>query len=214
VTLESAYGQITAVASSLTEATALQPSRCAGWTVSDVLYHQLLDARRALVTFATPSSDQPDNDAVSYWRPFSPGSDGAMRHARQVRIIASTYSPDHLAGEWRETAEAAVRAAGACPYEAVATQGHTLRTEDFISTLIVEAMVHFLDMTVALPAAPAPDPAGLAHVRAVLEGLAGAPLPDSWDDATAALKGTGRMRLTATDSAALGPLATELPLFG
>jgi len=220
--LEAAYRQLTEVASGLTDATALLPSRCAGWVVADVLYHQLLDARRALVTFASPSSAPPDNDAVSYWRPFSPdsgtpaalGADGPARHARQVRIIASAYNPDQLAAEWQETAEAAVRAAGACPYRAVATQGHTLRTEDFICTLTVEAVVHFLDLTVALPAAPAADPAGLATVRQVLEGLAAAALPDSWDDATCALKGTGRLEVTAAEQAGLGPLAARLPLFG
>jgi Mycothiol maleylpyruvate isomerase N-terminal domain len=219
--LEAAYGQLTELASGLTGATALLPTRCAGWAVSDVLYHQLLDARRALVTFASPSSAPPDNDAVSYWRPFSacsgssaaPGTDGPARHARQVRIVASAYAPGQLAGEWQETAGAAVRAASACPYPAVATQGHTLRTEDFISTLIVEAAVHFLDLTVVLPG-PAADAAGLAAVRQVLEGLAGASLPDSWDDTTCALKGTGRLELTASERADLGPLAAKLPLFG
>ena len=110
--LEAAYGQLTEVASGLTDATALLPTRCAGWAVTDVLYHQLLDARRALVTFASPSSDPPDIDAVSYWRPFSPdsgspaalGSAGAMRHARQVRIIASAHAPGQLAADWQETA--------------------------------------------------------------------------------------------------------------
>lgn len=53
--LPGAYGKITQFAGGLTEADAMRPSRCAGWTVLDVLYHQLLDARRALVTFASPS---------------------------------------------------------------------------------------------------------------------------------------------------------------
>jgi len=97
--LEAIYGQLADVAHGLTEASALQPSRCAGWARMDVLYHQLMDARRALVTFATPAQGEPDTDAVSYWRPFSPGSDdpaapdadSAARHARHVRIVASAY---------------------------------------------------------------------------------------------------------------------------
>jgi hypothetical protein len=60
---------------------------------------------------------------VSYWRPFSPasghpaapGSSGAARHARQVRIAASAYTPQALSGEWAETSAAAIRAARACP---------------------------------------------------------------------------------------------------
>jgi hypothetical protein len=42
-----------------------------GWAVLDVLCHQLLDARRALVTFASRSPDPPDTDYVTYWRPYS-----------------------------------------------------------------------------------------------------------------------------------------------
>ena len=34
-------------------------------------------------------------------------------------------------------------AARACPYEAVATQGHTLPTAHFTATLAVEAAIHY-----------------------------------------------------------------------
>ncbi|MFZ0048232.1 MAG: maleylpyruvate isomerase N-terminal domain-containing protein [Streptosporangiaceae bacterium] len=213
--LEAIYGQLADVAHGLTEASALQPSRCAGWARMDVLYHQLMDARRALVTFATPAQGEPDTDAVSYWRPFSPGSDdpaapdadSAARHARHVRIVASAYPVSFLAGEWRETSAAAVRAARSCPYPVVGTQGLALSTDDFIATLVTEATVHYLDLTVGLPDAPPPDPAGLAIVRRVLEGLAGAPLPADWDDVTCALKGTGRLPAGPQDSVRL-PLLT------
>jgi hypothetical protein len=83
----------------------------------------------------------------------------------------------------------------------------------FTATLVVEAAVHYLDLTVALPGAPAPDPAALALVRRVLDGLLGAPLPAAWDGVTAALRGTGREPLTEADRRALGPLAARFPLF-
>ena len=218
--LEAIYGQLTVVADVLTEASAMLPSRCAGWAVADVLYHQLADARRALVAFATPADCEPDTDSVSYWRAFGPASDdpaaggaeGAARYARHVRIVASAYPVGALAGAWRETAAAALRAARACPHPVVATQGHALRTGDFIATLVFEAAVHYLDITVAVPAAEPADPAALALVRHVLEGLAGSRLPADWDDAACALKGTGRLPVSAADSAALGPLAAQLPL--
>jgi hypothetical protein len=216
--LEAIYGQLTVVADALTEASALRPSRCAGWAVTDVLYHQLADARRALVTFATPADREADTDSVSYWRPFAPAADDPAgsreraRYARHVRIVASAYPVDSLASAWRETAAAALRAARACPHNVVATQGHALRTEDFISTLVFEAAVHYLDITVAFPAAEPADPTALALVRQVLEGLAGSPLPADWDDAACALKGTGRLPVSAADTALLGPLAGQLPL--
>jgi Mycothiol maleylpyruvate isomerase N-terminal domain len=129
---------VTAVADELADAELMLPSRCSGWTVGDVLYHQLLDARRALRTFASPSGDRPDVDDIGYWRAYSPpsgdpgapgGAEAAAR-ARHVRIVAS-----------------------ACP-------------------------------------------------------------PGGWDDRTYALKGTGRLPVTATESAAIGALADRLPLFG
>src|SRR6516225_12091866 len=135
--LDAVYRKVTGVTAGLGEADLMRPSRCAGWAVGDVLYHQLLDARRALRTFASPSAGPPDVDDVGYWRAYAPQGDAAdggaeaAAHARHVRIVAAAYPPGTLAWEWRETAAAAGRAARACPHEAVTTQGHVLATADF-----------------------------------------------------------------------------------
>jgi hypothetical protein len=150
---------------------------------------------------------------VSYWAAFAPGSGeageqaraGAAAHARFVRVAASAYSPGSLARVWSETAAAVCRAARACRAPAVATQGYVLRPADFTATLAVETAVHYLDLTVSLPSAPPVAPASLVLVRRVLDGLLGSPLPASWDDASAAVKGTGRAPLTDEDRALLGP---------
>jgi hypothetical protein len=162
-----------------------------------------------------------DRDDVSYWTDYAPGAEGdapahaaeAAAHARYVRIAAAAYPPGALAWEWSETAAAARRAARACGHPAVTTQGHVLTVAGFAATLAVEAAVHYLDLTVALPGAPAPAPAALALVRRVLDGLLGAPVPAAWDDVTAALKGTGREPLTGADRQALAALAARFPLF-
>ncbi len=219
--LEAGYRQVTDLVTGLGEAELMRPSGCAGWAVTDVLYHQLLDAQRALVAFSTPVTEPPDRDDVTYWAEFAPrsGEDGARAragaaaHARFVRVAASAYPPGTLAQVWSETAAAVCRAARACGAAAVATQAHVLRPADFTATLAVETAVHYLDLTVNLPSAPPPDPAPLALVRRVLDGLLGGPLPASWDDACAAVKGTGRVPLTDEDRARLGPLADRLPLF-
>ena len=238
--LGAVYGKVTAVADELGEAGWMTATRCAGWVAGDLLYHQLLDARRALRTFATPAAGPADTDDVSYWRPYSPwsgeaaalGSAGAAAHARHVRIVAAAYPPGALAWEWRETSAAACRSAVACPHPFVATQGHVLATADFIATLAVEAAIHYLDLTVSLPSAPAPKAGSLALVRRVLDGLLGADVdgevpggvpdggvpgrgvPGGWDDQSYALKGTGRVPLSEADEAALGALAARFPLFG
>jgi uncharacterized protein (TIGR03083 family) len=219
--LETGYQNVTDVVTGLSEADLMRPSGCAGWAVTDVLYHQLLDAQRALVAFATPVTEPADRDDVSYWAAFAPkGGEagararaGAAAHARFVRVAASAYSPGSLAGTWSETAASVCRAARACPAAAVATQGYVLCPADFTATLAVETAVHYLDLTVSLPSAPPPDPASLALVRRVLDGLLGTPLPASWDDVSAAVKGSGRAPLTDEDRALLGPLAERVPLF-
>jgi uncharacterized protein (TIGR03083 family) len=220
--LEAAYRNITTVADGLGEAELMLPSLCAGWALGDVLYHQLLDARRALRALASPSAGPPDVDDIGYWLPYSPhsgrdeavGRAEAAAHARHVRIVAAAYPPGALAWEWRETSSAACRAARACPHQAVTTQGHVLRTADFIATLAVEAAVHYLDLTAGLPGSPTPDGASLALVRRVLDGLLGTPMPGDWDDRTYALKGTGRVPVADAERQAIGPLADQLPLFG
>ena len=217
---DGAYVQVSEIAAGLDDASMMRPTRCAGWSVGDVLYHQLLDARRALRAFATPGRGPADRDDVSYWRPFSadgdipPGSAAAAEHARHVRIVASAFSPAKLTWEWTETAEAARRAAKTCTFQMVATQGHTLRTADFMATLAVEATVHYLDMTALLPGASPSDPVSLDLVTRVLDGLLGDSPALGWDDETYVLKGTGRLALTEAERAGLGPAASRFPLFG
>jgi hypothetical protein len=220
--LAAVYGNITAVTGWLGEAGLMLPTRCAGWVAGDLLYHQLLDARRALATFASPAGGPASVDDVSYWRPYAPrsgepaalGSAAPAAHARHVRIVAAAYPPGGLVREWRETSAAACRAARACPHEFVTTQGHVLRTADFMATLAVEAAVHYLDLTVQLPAAPAADAASLRLVRRVLDGLLGTAVPTGWTDRDYVLKGTGRIPLDDSDRVALAALADQFPLFG
>ena len=56
--LAAGYRKVTDVVTGLSEAELMLPSGW-GWAVTDVLYHQLLDAQRALVAFATRSLARP-----------------------------------------------------------------------------------------------------------------------------------------------------------
>ena len=116
--LGAAHQNLTAVASGLGEADLMRPSRCAGWAVADVLYHQLLDARRALRTFASPSDAPVDRDDVSYWTDYAPGAGDdspahaaeSAAHARYARAAAwpsRTWSPADLRGSSRDAPEPA-----------------------------------------------------------------------------------------------------------
>jgi hypothetical protein len=87
------------------------------------------------------------------------------------------------------------------------------RVLPLLSTLVVEAAVHHLDLVVGLDR-PGPAAAPLAEVRRVLEGLYGGPLPTGWDDATLARWGTGREPLTDAARADVADGAERFPLLG
>jgi uncharacterized protein (TIGR03083 family) len=142
--MTASYRAVTADVERLDGQELSRPSRCLGWTRADLLYHLLLDAQRALVTFATPTAGLADVDFVSYWAPFRAGSEGYDAHARLVRRAAAAYSSDLLiVAQWRETAAAAAHAAAALSTEAkLATQEHVLAAGDFLATLAVEATIH------------------------------------------------------------------------
>ena len=217
-TLGRTYGRLTEVAQGLTDADLARPTRCEGMEVGALLVHLLYDAERALVAFATPSVADTDRDFVTYWHDF-PSEPEAAADVRFVRTVASAYGPGKLVGHWREVSEAAARRAAVVLAEKghrIKTQGHVLRATDFVATLVLEATVHHLDLTLELPEAPEPDPEGLQVTARTLDGLFGPEAWDviGWDTTTYVLKATGRLPLTEQDLEMLGSSATRLPLLG
>ena len=153
-----------------------RPSRAQGWSVKALLFHQLLDAQRALVALATPATGAADVDAVTYWRPFRPGADDggtARRHGVFVARVAEAYDGSRgLLAQWDHTSAAVVRAVTAAdPRGLVETQGHVLTLADLASTLVVEATVHLLD------AHGTPPSEAVDHTLEVITAIHGGPLP-------------------------------------
>lgn len=113
-----------------------------------------------------------------------------------------------------ETTAATVNAAAdARPDLRVATPGHVLTAGDLMLTLAVEATVHHLALSTDLPEAVGPSPAGLAAVRATLDGLLGRPVPLDWSDEHYARAATGPTPLTDRERLVLGADADRFPLF-
>lgn len=195
--LESVYSAWTAHVAESTPERLARPSRAAAWTVKELLLHQLLDARRALVALATPAQGEPDVDEVTYWRPFRPDEgDGGAAHARFVVACAAAYDQEQLDEEWRGTSAAVVHAASSPASALVSTQGHTLTVDNLCSTLVVEATVHLLD------AHGTPPADALQHTVSVLGRLRGHPLPA--DGAEEVLRATGRLPSDEPDYPLLG----------
>lgn len=190
--LTGCWAAVTTALTGLDEAAFGRRTRTAEWDVRELLFHQLLDAQRALVALASPAAGPADVDAVSYWASFHPDrGDGGAAHARFVQRAAAAYDgATGLVDQWSSTSAAAARAAAAAdPGALVTTQGHVLTVADLVSTLVVEATVHLLDLDVGAT----PPPGALAHTRGVLEASYGGPLPAAWDDVEAVLRGTGRL---------------------
>lgn len=212
------YGEITAVVTSIDEADFYRATGCEAWSVQDLLFHQMLDAQRALMALADPADSQPDTDARTYWqqRPWEAGDAATdeLAHIRFVRRSALAYAaPDGLVAQWRGTSEAAVAAARRTDAAAtVRTQGCSLHAADFVDTLVVEATLHYLDLALDLLDAARVPPSAMAVTRATLEGLLGAPAPSSWSAQTLCLKLSGRQPLTAAEHKQLEEAADLLPL--
>jgi hypothetical protein len=218
VVLAEAYEGATTVIAGLAEVDRDRPTGCAGWSVDALVAHLLLDAQRALVALASEVQSQPDTDAVSYWRAWHPSVEPQARdsHAGFVTRLAHAYpSMESLTVQWAHTAQAAVRAAArAHPDTTVATQQHVLTVADLCRTLVVEAVVHHLDLVAHLPEAPDPAAEPRAIGRQTLDALWGRTAPAGWDDAAYLRKATGREKLTDADRGSLGASAARLPLLG
>jgi hypothetical protein len=215
--LKAAYGAFASVVTSLSDEESWLPSGCAGWAVRDLVFHCLADVQRGLVALHTPAAGPADLDAVTYWTGWQPGTVGAAAGRRFTRVGASMFLDfEPLRGLYLETAAATVTAAGRSdPRRFVSTQGHVLTAGDLMATLAVEATVHHLDLVAHLTdAVQQPEAAGLACVRATLDGLLGHPVPVGWSDQHYARVATGRLPLTATEKHGLGPDADRFPLFG
>lgn len=214
--LATAYDGVTAVVADRSDDDLRRPTRCRGWSVADLLFHQLLDAQRALIALASPVDRSPDVDAVTYWAPHKPGAPWAADHEEFIRRSVAAYSsPQDVVRVWTVTSAAAARAAAAArPGRCVTTQRHVLTVADLVSTLVVEAVVHHLDLTVDLADAPAPADEVLDHVRAVFDAMLGTAAPATWPTVDYVLAATGRTSLPADVRDALGRAVTRFPLLG
>ena len=218
VVLAEAYEGATTVIAGLGEEDRERPTGCAGCSIDALVAHLLLDAQRALVALASEVQSAPDTDAVSYWKHFNPSVEPHARdsHAGFVTRLGRAYpSMEALGVQWAHTAQAAVRAAArADPHTPVVTQQHVLTVADLCRTLVVEVVVHHLDLVAHLPEGPGPAGEPLAVARQTLDGLWGRDAPHGWDATDYLHKATGRRELTEADRAILGPSAARLPLLG
>jgi uncharacterized protein (TIGR03083 family) len=192
-------------------------TRCPPWDVKALLAHVWRGVDRIAVYTAAPPPDEPDSDAISYFRrgygPIVEASDVADR---AIEVAARFATGVDLARDfddrWRQVADAA----RTMPRERlVRTFGPCLRLDEYVCTRVLEVSVHGLDLAHALGREPWLTPSAAALVRGMLVAMLGAEPPPElgWGDAPFFETATGRRPPTAEERRILGRLADELPLF-
>ena len=121
------WGRVTATVTASTRRT-YAATRAAGWCVRDLLFHQLLDAQRALVALASGTEDAADVDAVSYWAavPAAEGDGGAGTRRSSGRRPRRTRRGRGWPGTGEDVAGGAARGAGGGPRRSGRTPGHVI----------------------------------------------------------------------------------------
>ncbi|WP_200215691.1 maleylpyruvate isomerase N-terminal domain-containing protein [Micromonospora coerulea] len=173
-----------------------RPTRCAPWTVRDLVAHVSSGAGRLVDMLAAPAPQRAEVDAAGYFgaAKFTPEVDAARidsarRQARQrpgVPAVAADF-----ARAWRATDEAV---AAQPPGRLVRTRhGDAMTLTEFLRTRVVEVGVHGLDLAEALDRKPWLTPTAADVVATLLTAGRSVPAGLGWDSLTLIRKTTGRL---------------------
>jgi uncharacterized protein (TIGR03083 family) len=192
-------------------------SRCAGWTVGDVIVHVHLGLQDMLLGLVSRTVEEPETDSATYWRITVPTNDqdaDDLAGVRFVRLLGAAYRrPSGAVRHMAPTVDGIREALTRFEPGAVRFQGHVLASGDFLATWAVELAVHHLDLGRELTLPP-PAPAALRLARLTVEALAGVDAPGTWSDETTVLLGAGRRTPDAEQRAKAPMLTGQLPLIG
>ena len=193
--------------SGLTEAEWNLPTRCAPWTVRDLLGHVSVVIDWLPAMLDAPAPAEAEISAVEYYRPddrFSPRTNGtriALARDRAARSADGTAHAEDFAATWRRVAAlCGVEPAG----RAVRTRhGDAMLLSEFLRTRVVEVAVHGLDLADALGHEPwLTSAAGESVLELLLGPGHGAAAEElGWSRPHFLRKATGREPLTAAESA-------------
>jgi uncharacterized protein (TIGR03083 family) len=197
-----------------------QPTRCPPLTFREMLAHMLRGTKRLNAMLDEgPVEDQPEGDALTYWRIAGAVPDAEQPIASDVvdraQHDAEGFTPADLTKAWRNDWDAVLaRVQALKPEDPVMPSPFArMRMSEYLRTRHIEVVVHHMDLRDAAGQAPGPDPAALHVVCEVLAGMLGAdPVRLGMDPIRFALAGTGRETLNDSERAMLGPLVSKFPL--
>lgn len=200
-------GELADAVSGLSEAEWNLPTRCAPWSVRDLLGHVCVVIAWLPGMLAAPAPVEAEVSAVDYYRPddrFSPQTNGARIALAQVRA-AEPVDGAALAEDFAEIWRRVDRLCRSQPVgRNVRTRhGDAMLLSEFLVTRVVEVAVHGLDLADALGRKPWLTPSA---GDAVLELLLGADQTAAahrlgWDQPRFLRKATGREPLGEAEAA-------------
>ncbi|MEN3356612.1 MAG: hypothetical protein V7637_594 [Mycobacteriales bacterium] len=179
-----------------------RPTRCAPWTVAELLAHVRTATGRLTAMLAEPAPAAADVDAAGYYRPGLFGAEVNDARIDRARQDAAAVTGPALAEDFERTWRAvAARVTAEPPGRLVRTRhGDGMRLDHFLLTRVVEVGVHGLDLADALGRDPWLTEPAAAAIAALLGGP-DVPAGLGWDRLTFIRKATGRLTLTGPERA-------------
>jgi uncharacterized protein (TIGR03083 family) len=201
-----------------------RPTRCPGWSVSELVAHCEGMLVRLVGENAQPVHGKAEIDRVGYYRYDSDGPREGEDPEKTFSEVIRDRVIDEVGGragdELRTSLEDAVKGAlqgvREIPAERVIKRsGHPRMTfGEFLATRNLEFGVHTMDIAQAVGRPECVRPTATTIITGILDRLLGEPVPESlrWDTTTYILTGTGRRELEADERAKLGGHAVKFPL--
>lgn len=184
-----------AVIDGLSAADLARPTRCTEWSLEILLAHLVRGVDRLRAYLAETIADEPPSIGwLSYWQTVAVVTDSASITQR-AQAFAERVNHQSVGQVWQEVHERALEVtASAPPDRGVPTPFGVLRLDHYLTTRVVEATVHGLDLKDAIGLEQVATPGALAITTLVLDGLLpGDRAPGHEDDLTFVLAATGRM---------------------
>ncbi|MEG3635413.1 maleylpyruvate isomerase N-terminal domain-containing protein [Micromonospora palythoicola] len=201
-----------------------RPTRCAPWTVADLLAHVRTGAGRLADMLAAPAPGPAQVDAAGYFgaAKFLPAVDAARIAAARDQAAAGDTGPSPgrtgavLATDFDRAWRATLTAVDAHPADRVVRTRHgdAMTVTEFLRTRVVEVGVHGLDLAEALDRPPWLTPTAARVIADLLTGGQALPPDLGWDRLTLIGKATGRSPRSRTEQQALDTAGIRLLAFG
>jgi hypothetical protein len=142
------------------------------WTVFELAGHLTISIGLTSMLIADQQDGQPGRDQVSFF--IFPRSEVAPVVYDYAYTMVEGKKPGDMPGVLRETFSNAISESRALPAETVGSGYYALmRLDEFMSSRIVEAVVHGIDLTDATGRASIATPEGIAFTASLLDDLLG-----------------------------------------